>query len=106
MTTEETLALSDNNHEKPVQSGDVTCATSESSLTSISAEGATLHPQSISTQSEQDGMQIPDTNSFYPQAEPPTSHGEGRGEAVKDNYTECKKFRNKQLVRFQTVEIF
>ena len=28
---------------------------------------------------------------FYPWAEPHTSHGEGRGEAVKDNYTECKK---------------
>ena len=64
VTTEETLALSDNNHEEPVQGGDVTCATSESSLTSISAEGATLHPRSISTQSEQDGMQIPDADSF------------------------------------------
>ena len=64
VTTEETLALSDNNHEEPVQGGDVTCATSESSLTSISAEGATLHPRSISTQSEQDDMQIPDTDSF------------------------------------------
>ena len=64
VTTEETLALSDNNHEEPVQGGDATCATSESSLTSISAEGATLHPRSISTQSEQDGMHIPDTDSF------------------------------------------
>ena len=50
MTTEETLALSDNNHEEPVQGGDVTCATSESALTSISAEGATLHPRSGSVQ--------------------------------------------------------
>ena len=91
---EETLALSYNNHEEPVQDGDVICATSGSSLTLISTEGTTLHPRSISTQSEQDDIQI----LFYPLAEPPTSHEEGRGEAVKDNYTELKK-RKKQTAR-------
>ena len=99
---EETLAPSYNNHEEPVQDGDVICATSGSSLTLISTEGTTLHPRSISTQSEQDDIQT----LFYPLAEPPTSHEEGRGEAVEDNYTEFKKNRNKQPVRLQTVEIF